>query len=410
MSRTRFLTLAGAAGLVLSPSFAALVAQGPMLVELNAARRAPAGSPVLGGLGFVGYSGIFGLRLGGALNVGHRTIPGRDVTFTFTQCDGVTCHQGVQTTRSPDQSRFSVGGWTADADVLVEPFRTIPVVKSVLLGFSPYAFFGIGGYGVRPINARDTTLTTLSYGLGAHHDVLGWLGVDMGARYRRPLGSDSALSLGSARNWEYRIGLTASFSRPSTWGRGSRQVEARSSVEESRRPRVLVAYAADPTPPPSRLATRLLNTSDELIGTRYRSGGVTPRTGFDGAGFVQYVFQQEGLLLPHSARRMSQLGDRVSTRVGELRPGDLLFFANDHSHINHVAIYAGRERIVHATSSGSGVRYDVLGEGDRGRWFADHLVTARRILSSDVRESLSYDDADAPDRAPKPAWRRIGTR
>src|SRR6185503_14752456 len=70
-----------------------------------------------------------------------------------------------------------------------------------------------------------------------------------------------------------------------------------------------------------------------------------------------------------------------------LRPGDLLFFANDGTNINHVAIYAGQDRIIHATASGAGVRYDTLGEGERGEWFADHLVKARRVTRAEGRDA-----------------------
>ena len=410
MRRTRLYWLAGAAGIVFPSIFSALHAQGPMMFEAYAARKELASNPLLAGAGFVGYSGIFGLRLSGALNVGHRTIQSRDVTYQFTQCDAFSCHEAYTTSRTPEQSQLRIGGWTADADVLVEPLRSIPVAKSLLLGFSPYAFFGIGGYGIRPINARDTSFTTLSYGLGAHHDLLGWLGVDVGARYRRPLGSDSVLTIGSSRSWEYRIGLTASFGRPSSWQRKQPAAETRISSNEEARPRRVVVYSVESEVVPTRFAARILGSADDFIGTRFRSGGTSPSTGFDAAGFVQYVFRREGVALPHSARRISRMGDPVSTRIGELRPGDLLFFANDRYEINHVAIYAGRERIVHATGSGGGVRYDVLDQGERGRWFADHLVAARRILSSNVRDSYDFDDDAVPDRAPRPSLWRPGSR
>jgi hypothetical protein len=61
---------------------------------------------------------------------------------------------------------------------------------------------------------------------------------------------------------------------------------------------------------------------------------------------------------------------------------------------------------VHATASGEGVRYDVLGDGRRGEWFADHLVTARRIIADgrrrpDSRGSREGGEPDPPDRAPR---------
>jgi peptidoglycan endopeptidase LytE len=137
----------------------------------------------------------------------------------------------------------------------------------------------------------------------------------------------------------------------------------------------------------SAIAARVIDAADDLLAIRYRAGGTKPETGFDAAGFVQYVFGQVGVRLPDSAREMSRVGREVSTRVGALRPGDLLFFANDGTNINHVAIYAGQDRIIHATASGGGVRYDTLGEGERGEWFADHLVSARRVTRAGGRDA-----------------------
>jgi len=138
------------------------------------------------------------------------------------------------------------------------------------------------------------------------------------------------------------------------------------------------------------------------------SGGTSPILGFDAAGFVQYVFAEEGMSLPRTAHAIAELGEEVSTRIGSLLPGDLLFFANDGVNIDHVAIYAGHDRIIHSTASGGGVRYDVVGDGLRGGWLRDHLVTARRVVAEGhVRPNVSRDDSrgegelDPPDQAPR---------
>jgi cell wall-associated NlpC family hydrolase len=154
------------------------------------------------------------------------------------------------------------------------------------------------------------------------------------------------------------------------------------------------------------LVAEVLDLAESYVGTPYLSGGTNPSIGFDAGGFVQYVFGKEGVSLPRTAHQIAELGEAVSTRVGLLRPGDLLFFGNDGESIDHVAIYVGHDRIVHATASGGGVRYDVLGEGARGEWFADHVVTARRIVGEGMnrpstREWRDPGDFDRPDRAPR---------
>ena len=387
-----------------------LTAQGPGLFEAYVSRKEQPNDPLFGGLALGGYRGALGFRVGGAL---HLTNDGGSTSSTAPQvrCDRFGCRRGPGgRTQYQSGSLFgvNVGGWTADADLLFAPLRAFPVAKSLLLGFSPYAFIGVGGSGARPSNAVDTTRATLSYGLGAHHDLLGRLGITAEARYRRPLGSDSALTLGTRRDWEYRVGFAVSF--------GAR----RSSRKEE--PRVIVAKPVDvapvapdaalddPTSGGSALAARVIDAAEGLLDARYRFGGTSPAAGFDASGFVQYVYAQEGVKLPRAAREMARVGHEVSTRIGALRPGDLLLFANDGRSIDHVAIYAGHDRIIHATASGGGVRYDVLGEGERGEWFADHLITARRVTDDRTLRSRfsaqsrgDEEELDRPDRAPRVA-------
>lgn len=406
MTRTRSLLLVGAALLVSLPVSMTASAQGPMMFEAYAARKEQPVNPTFGGAAFTGYTGIFGLRVSGGLNLARGDGIERTATYQYTQCTSGVCEIKTTTGTYRDNPGLHVGGWTADADVLVEPFRRVSVAKSLLLGFSPYGFFGIGGYGLRPHNAPDSSFATLNYGLGAHHDLLGWLGVGAEVRYRRLLHSDSVVSIGTPRNWEYRIGLTASFGGHSPFRRAPVRSETpRPPVIERR---IYVApttrrYIIESEGMPSRFASRVLATADEYVGTRYRSGGTSPHNGFDASGFVQWVFWREGVRLPHSARRLADLGEPVSTRAGALQPGDLLFFANDGDRISHVAIYVGNDRIIHSTSSGNGVRYDVLGEGERGRWFSRHLVLARRVLESARYDSYYNDEPGSPDRAPRPS-------
>ena len=153
-------------------------------------------------------------------------------------------------------------------------------------------------------------------------------------------------------------------------------------------------------------AASVLSTADDYIGTPYVWGGSTPR-GFDCSGFVQYVFRQHGIELPRTSRQQAQVGQSVSPSAGALEVGDLMFFATDGQRIDHIAIYAGDDEIIHSSSSGGGVGYDNL-YSKRGRWFLDHHVRTRRViengyslvgpLNAALRAILPFD---APDRAPR---------
>ena len=156
----------------------------------------------------------------------------------------------------------------------------------------------------------------------------------------------------------------------------------------------------------SATATAVLSTADDYVGTRYVWGGTSPK-GFDCSGFVQYVFRRHGIELPRTSRQQAQVGQYVPASRAALEVGDLLFFATDGKRIDHIAIYAGNNEIIHSSSSGGGVGYDNL-SSKRGRWFADHHVATRRVvedgeslvgpLDAALRAILSYDP---PDRAPR---------
>lgn len=404
ISGRRLLLAAGALSLTLP--IRDLGAQGPGLFDAFAARKESPSDPLFTGIGFTGYSGMLGIRVSGALNFNSgNNRPRTQSSGTYYRCDPFG---GCRTYRTGSRYSYDsglgigVGGWSADADLLIAPFRALPFAKSLLLGFSPYAFVGVGGVGINPNNAVDTSRAVWSFGAGVHHDLLGWLGLSAEARNRRSFQTDSALAIGSRRNWEYRAGLSISFAghRDAVPSRPPRGI-----IMPSEQPEVDRFETAESA---SRTTARVLDRAEGLVDTPFRSGSTNPSIGFDAAGFVQYVYGEEGIGLPRTSHAIAELGEEVSTRVGSLRPGDLLFFGNDGRSIDHVAIYAGHDRIIHATASGGGVRYDVLGEGPRGEWFADHLVTARRIVAEGrtrphVRRNDSRDQGalDAPDRAPR---------
>lgn len=296
----------------------------------------------------------------------------------------------------------SIGAWSADLDLIFAPVRPVPALRALLLGFSPYAFAGIGGYGVRPVNAADTSNATWSVGAGAHHELLGWLGIAAEARYRQPFGNDSGFTPTWQDKLQYRIGLTASFGGRRRARTPAAPVAAPVSPDTpcERAPCPVDDAAAQRLRDPS-FATRLLDFADGYVGVPYATGGSSPRTGFDAPGFVRFVFGEQGVRLPVGINDLAAAGTEVSTRTWALRPGDLLFFSNDQtSTVDHVAIYVGRDRIIHSTASGNGVRYDTLGEGERGQWFADHLVSARRVIADAAPTNSSAPRGS--DGAPRP--------
>lgn len=97
----------------------------------------------------------------------------------------------------------------------------------------------------------------------------------------------------------------------------------------------------------------------QFVGSRYVWGGSSPSRGFDCSGLTSYVYRQFGVNLPHSsAAQYSSRHGAIIGGMGNLAPGDLMFFAGTAGRrgISHVAIYIGGGRMVHAMTPRYGVQ------------------------------------------------------
>ncbi len=336
------------------------------------------GSPTLLGAALTSYGGrlggIFGLRFGGAYDV-------RSLTSSSTNTD-------------------TERGWVADADAVLSPAR-FPVIGPLLGGFLPTFFSGIGVEGLRRTNGTGGQSVVGSYGLGVAR-TLGSIAFETEARHRTPINwsgssSDGSVALPTTRTgWEYRIGFSIGFGGK-TKPRGLPSLPIPVAAGSSHRSE----------PVPTATATAVITTGDGYLGTRYTYGGSTPQSGFDCSGFVQFVYGRNGVTLPRTSRQQATAGKSLAAKLDGLRAGDLLFFSQSGDGVNHVAIYAGNDRILHSTSSGGGVRYDDL-DSPRGKWFRDRLVAARRVLGDGATfvdptvVAQLNQKLDPPDGAPKP--------
>ena len=117
----------------------------------------------------------------------------------------------------------------------------------------------------------------------------------------------------------------------------------------------------------------LLKRALALLGTPYRWGGTTTN-GFDCSGMVGYVFKTAlGIELPRVSREMASSGTPVERSA--LTPGDLVFFGVHGRRVDHVGIYVGEGRFVHAPRTGRDVTVSSL---DGGYW-SGKFLQARRV-------------------------------
>jgi len=296
--------------------------------------------------------------------------------------------------------------WATNADLMLGPLNA-----GLGEGFMPYTFGGLGMESSAQPLAFTDAIRTWSYGGGLQLALGRLLSVNGEARSRHLAAPATAADSQFVRGIEYRVGIGFHF------GGGSRQ---RSSVY-SRRTSDIPPSAPRPSRTTTRTrwpvsntsaanaARRVVPTAEQYIGVPYRYGGTSPQSGFDCSGFVQYVYGLNGVDLPRTSRQMAGAGAAVEPSTRSLQVGDLMLFQQG-GRISHVAIYAGNHRFIHSSSSGNGVRYDDL-DTHRGKWFANHMVAARRV-TGDGRilvnafaggSVIAFDHLDPPDSAPPPS-------
>ena len=146
-------------------------------------------------------------------------------------------------------------------------------------------------------------------------------------------------------------------------------------------------FASSPVPAASAAATAdapkegrvrgMLKRALSLLGTPYRWGGNTPEQGFDCSGLVGYVFRNGlGIELPRISRDMANVGELIRDR-NALAEGDLVFFSRKGGHVDHVGIYIGDGKFLHAPRTGKDVEVSSLANG----YWAQKFMQARRVAA-----------------------------
>lgn len=100
-------------------------------------------------------------------------------------------------------------------------------------------------------------------------------------------------------------------------------------------------------------ASSAASYAQNFIGNPYVLGGTSLTNGTDCSGFVQSVYSKYGVSLPRTSSSQSCAGSSVS--LSDVQAGDLIFYASNGS-VNHVAMYIGGGKVVHASNRRDGIK------------------------------------------------------
>ena len=126
------------------------------------------------------------------------------------------------------------------------------------------------------------------------------------------------------------------------------QAESRTASRSSERADI----SSVPTAPASATGQALADYALQFRGYPYVSGGNTP-SGWDCSGFVQWVFAQFGVSLPHYSGAQMSVGTAVGS-IAEAAPGDIIVNAQ------HAAIYIGNGMVINALNPAQGTQVTSL--------------------------------------------------
>ena len=96
----------------------------------------------------------------------------------------------------------------------------------------------------------------------------------------------------------------------------------------------------------------LVNFALQFEGNPYVYGGTSLTNGADCSGFVMSVFKEFGYDLPRVAAAQYEASQKKD--ISQLETGDLVFYGA--GGINHVALYIGNGKIVHASTAATGIK------------------------------------------------------
>lgn len=134
----------------------------------------------------------------------------------------------------------------------------------------------------------------------------------------------------------------------------------------------------------------LVEMARSQVGVSYRLGAVQPGRAFDCSGLVQWVMARFNIEMPRTSREQAKVGTEIPKDPSLLLPGDLLYFGNGRV-VDHIGIYVGGGRYIHAANRRKGV---IEAELPQGRLASTWWKGVRRIFTHE--EEVAEQAAVSP--------------
>ena len=131
-------------------------------------------------------------------------------------------------------------------------------------------------------------------------------------------------------------------------------------------------------------------SAKNFLGKRYVWGATGPKT-FDCSGFTQKIYRlAAGINLPRVSREQAKVGTYVVYE--KLQRGDMVFFDTNRKEtgrVNHVGIYLGDNKFIHASSGNKKV---VITNFNEKKFYKNRFLWGRRIIENGkkVKQESSY--------------------
>lgn len=126
------------------------------------------------------------------------------------------------------------------------------------------------------------------------------------------------------------------------------------------------------------LRKEAIDYAKTFLGTKYKLGGTSPKSGFDCSGFTSYVMKQVDIALSRTSQAQENNGEKV--RLKKVEPGDLIFYRRTPlGKVFHVSMVVANKEdgiyVIHSTSRGV-----VIDNVTKSSYWSPKISSARSVF------------------------------